>query len=483
MRRWILVLALQGCGGLGETLDAAPETVGARGPSPTEGPAAVRSDVADRSAGAEEAPSDDAAEADAPAPSVDHGASSSGFGAALESVGGGVRRERSAGELEGLAGGLGTVGAGRGGGGTAYGKGVGWIGGSGRGRAVGPTPRPAPGAPALKAACTDDNADFATYLDFLAAWTDVPDRSRHLQWLEVHERVAVEVVDAAGRPVPGVTVGLGDDTRHPVATTLGDGRTYVYPGLHDGDATVLTARLGGAAVSGPVRDGAVRLQLPSEHPVADAVPLDVAFLLDTTGSMDDEIERIKATLLDVVDDLEALERPVDLRLGAVAYRDRGDDYVTRVAPFTGDAQAFHGVLRRVQAGGGGDTPEDLNAALTTALDDLDWRDGAARVAFVIADAPPHMDYADQVPYGDAAARALAEGIRIHTVAASGLDDVGSLVFRQIAQLTRGEFVFITYGSTAASAADHGVDGRQLASNDLDAILFERIRREVDGWGR
>ncbi len=71
---------------------------------------------------------------------------------------------------------------------------------------------------------------------------------------------------------------------------------------------------------------------------------------------------------------------------------------------------------------------------------------------------------------------------MHSVAASGLDGLGTLVFRQVAQLTRGKFVFIEYGSTEQSAASHGVGGN-VSSNNLDDILFEQIRDEVAGWGR
>ena len=88
-----------------------------------------------------------------------------------------------------------------------------------------------------------------------------------------------------------------------------------------------------------------------------------------------------------------------------------------------------------------------------------------------------------VAYDRSLQAAVAEGIRIHTVAASGLDDFGSLVFRQSAQLTRGQFVFIEYGGDAkATAASHGVRG-EVKANNLDDILFTRIRDEIAHWGQ
>ena len=167
--------------------------------------------------------------------------------------------------------------------------------------------------------------------------------------------------------------------------------------------------------------------------------------------------------------------------GAVLYRDIGDEYVTKTHAFTTDIPGFDQALKSIQARGGGDGPESLNQGLAVAVGELSWRPDAARLAFLIADAPPHMDYQDDVTYGRSALAAIHHGIRIHTVAASGLDDRGSMVFRQVAQLSGGEFIFIEYGSVAAAAADHGVSA-PVGSNNLDDIFYQRIHSELVGWG-
>merc|ERR1712136_385079 len=116
-------------------------------------------------------------------------------------------------------------------------------------------------------------------------------------------------------------------------------------------------------------------------------------------------------------------------------------------------------------------------ALATAVGGLSWRSGAAAVAFLVADAPPHMDYQESVTYAHASVVALSRGIRIHGVAASGLDEMGTLVFRQIAQMTRSEFIFIEYGSLEATKASHKVTG-PVESNNLDAILLKEIEERL-----
>lgn len=339
----------------------------------------------------------------------------------------------------------------------------------------------------LRAGKTDDNADFGPFLEFLATWTDRPGVAGNHVPMDVSDRRFVEVVDADGSPVPGARVSIVDRQADRVAwsgTTYGDGVAPFYPRLTEASSDWLVqVEHQGAWTTARWDAGsdAVRVVLDAAPP-AGPVPLDVVFLIDTTGSMGDEIDRVKATLLSVTEQVRGLQTEVDLRYGAVLYRDVGDLYLTRHTPLTADVRAFDQVLQGIAADGGGDGPESLNQGLAVAVDEMAWREQAAKVVFLVADAPPHMDYAGDTPYADASRAALARGIRVHAVAASGLDDFGSLVFRQVAQLTRGRFVFVEYGSTAASAADHGVTGR-VASNNLDAILFDELKAEVEGWGR
>jgi hypothetical protein len=366
--------------------------------------------------------------------------------------------------------------------------------------ASGGPPSPAPGlspgsagsAP-LRAGSTDDNAAFEAFLTYL----DEKEQRRELdalwQPLDVRGRTSIRVVDAAGVPMPGLRLRVVDEGADRIVwrgTTQGDGRVPFYPAL---------ARAGGAAFDtvlvevehggGSFRQhwnlaGECVVALPGAAAQAEAeIALDVVFVIDTTGSMGDEIDRIKATLLGVTEQLKALDREFTLRYGAVLYRDVGDAYVTCEHGFTADLEAFAAALQKIEASGGGDGPESLNQGLAVAVEHLEWRERAARLAFLIADAPPHMDYENDVPYGASVEAAIGAGIRIHTVAASGLDEVGSLVFRQIAQATRGEFVFIEYGGdVTASGEAHGVGGVRKANN-LDDILFAKIRDEIATWGR
>jgi hypothetical protein len=349
----------------------------------------------------------------------------------------------------------------------------------------------------LRAGSTDDNMDFDAYLSFLQTWVERPDVAGRYDATNVSGQRWIQIRDARGVPLPGARVSVVDPGTERVVwsgTTYGDGRLPFYPSLDPAGAPVVDgfdAPEGGWLVQASVGElvqskrwtedsSEFEMKMDVES-AAGPVQLDVAFVIDTTGSMSDEIARIKQTLLSLTDRLGD-EQEVELRYGAVLYRDLGDEYLTSRHPFTTDLEAFDQALQEIQANGGGDMPESMNQGLAEAVGSLEWREGVAKVAFVIADAPPHTDYQSDVSYSRSTAAALHEGIRIHTVAASGLDDLGSLVFRQVAQLTRGKFIFIEYGSTAASAADHGVTG-SVSSNNLDDILYEQIRSEIQGWGR
>ncbi len=349
-------------------------------------------------------------------------------------------------------------------------------------------PAPQGGSP-LKAGKTDDNVDYDAFLAFLDTWSGKPGVAGNHVPVDVRDRRFVKVHDGAGNPLPGARISVVDLDKDQLAwsgTTYGDGVAPFYPhvaGASQAEGNWLVqAEMNGEWASVKWDGVSEEVALTVDVSAAQgAVDLDVVFLIDTTGSMSDEIARIKSTLLSVTDKVKGIEGGVDLRYGAVLYRDIGDEYLTRHTPLTSDVQGFDNILKGISANGGGDGPESLNQGLSIAVSEMEWRDNAAKLVFLVADAPPHMDYQGDTTYADASLAALSQGIKVHTVAASGLDDFGSLVFRQSAQLSRGQFVFIEYGSTAASAADHGVTG-QVNSNNLDAILFEQIQREVEGWG-
>ena len=112
---------------------------------------------------------------------------------------------------------------------------------------------------------------------------------------------------------------------------------------------------------------------------------DLVFVFDTTGSMGGEIADAKAQATALAEAWLALT--TNGRVALVQFRDQGDAFVSRLElPLTDDADAFQTAIDGLAAGGGGDTPEAQLSGLMTALNDLDWQDGATKAAIVITDA-------------------------------------------------------------------------------------------------
>ena len=61
-----------------------------------------------------------------------------------------------------------------------------------------------------------------------------------------------------------------------------------------------------------------------------------------------------------------------LKIALIAYRDRGDEYVTKISDLSGDIDALYASLMKFDAAGGGDGPESVNQALAEAVDKISW---------------------------------------------------------------------------------------------------------------
>jgi hypothetical protein len=139
----------------------------------------------------------------------------------------------------------------------------------------------------------------------------------------------------------------------------------------------------------------------------------------------------------------------------------------------------------VQAQGGGDTPESLNEGMRQAMGQLGWADGAVRLTFLVADAPPHLDYGEEFDYQDAAREAVARGVKIYPIAASNTDQQAEYVFRQLAQQTLASFIFLTYQPGASSGApgettqlDAGDSPQGFTVERLDDLVVQIVEREL-----
>lgn len=171
--------------------------------------------------------------------------------------------------------------------------------------------------------------------------------------------------------------------------------------------------------------------------------VEVVFALDTTGSMSGMIDGAKRKVWSLAQYIANGQPKPDLRIGLVAYRDRGDAYVTRFYDLTEDLDQVFAHLESFQADGGGDGPEDVNRALSDAINKGSWTEGqnVLKMIYVVGDAPPHDDYADAPDSRALAKRAHDRGIHINTIRC-GTDATTQVAFARIAGIASGEFASI-----------------------------------------
>lgn len=176
--------------------------------------------------------------------------------------------------------------------------------------------------------------------------------------------------------------------------------------------------------------------------------LDVTFLIDTTGSMGDELRYLQSEIDDIAQTLKAKFPQTTPRFGLVLYKDQADAYLTRWFDFKG-LEEFRTNLAAQTVGGGGDYPEAVAAGLEQTMK-LSWRTGAVtRMTFWVADAPHHIGEEAQVKASIEAA--AAKDVHIYPVAASGTDPRTEFTMRTAAQLTGGRYIFLTDDSGVGNA--------------------------------
>ena len=233
-----------------------------------------------------------------------------------------------------------------------------------------------------------------------------------------------------------------------------------------GVSTAAAATITVAALLQPWRATGGGHRDPVHEAPAARRAVDVVFAVDTTGSMGGLIEGAKRTVWSIATHIRKAEPDAELRIGLVAYRDIGDDYVTRDFALTTDLDAVFAELSGYRAAGGGDTPEDVDAALDDTLHKMQWRDDARKLVFLVGDAPPASR--GDVPRFDVLAREAGDRQIVLNAIRCGFDDGTARAWQQIAALGHGQFSTIEQ--------DGGV---QQVATPYDAKLSELSAR-IDG---
>ncbi len=204
----------------------------------------------------------------------------------------------------------------------------------------------------------------------------------------------------------------------------------------------------------------------------EPVNAEVIFVLDTTGSMGGLIEGAKQKIWSIATDIQKANGGGKVKIGLIAYRDRGDQYVTKRTALTDDLDTIYGVLQSFRADGGGDGPESVNQALNEAVTQFQWSNKAdtMKTIFLVGDFPPHMDYQDDVKYPESCKLARQKNIVINTVQC-GMESTTVPIWREIAALADGDYAAIAQsGNMRVVATPYDVRIAEY-SRKLDATVI------------
>jgi hypothetical protein len=203
--------------------------------------------------------------------------------------------------------------------------------------------------------------------------------------------------------------------------------------------------------------------------------IDVAFVVDATGSMGDEISFLQAEMSDVIFQSKQISNKLNFRFANVYYRDAGDSYVTKSMNFNRILSESDAFINEQSAGGGGDFPEAMDIGLDSAINNLSWSESArARILFLILDAPPHQGSQINERLQRLILQAAEKGIRIVPVGASGIDKSTEYLMRALALGTNGTYTFLTdHSGIGNSHIKPSTDSYEVET--LNAILVRILK--------
>ncbi|OQY28732.1 MAG: hypothetical protein B6244_06115 [Candidatus Cloacimonetes bacterium 4572_55] len=174
---------------------------------------------------------------------------------------------------------------------------------------------------------------------------------------------------------------------------------------------------------------------------------EVTLVIDSSAGMEDELESLQTDFPKLFAELQKGSPVPQIRFGATAYRDQGDSCVIQSFKLTDDPEKFSANLKDIEAFGGGDTEEDIAAALQSALDDMDQNGepSSERIIFLVGDAGPHSKSNDEKQeYQKVIAALVDAGVIVHALACRTISPQGATAFQEIAKATGGKFIHLAY---------------------------------------
>lgn len=341
---------------------------------------------------------------------------------------------------------------------------------------------PAPEARLLTAGEWNDNENWGFFTNLVKSGrVEFPSYG-----IDPRHRFEVNVNKPDGTALANAKVTLCNSRGEAIwnAVTDKNGKAYVFDPSNEYGSYVI-AESGGKSQTGIIAELSIDPGIDDDTPSGQEMPLtiredkieitldtdakaykdmDIMFILDTTGSMGDEMMFLQKEFSELTKEIGTQ----NARFSVNFYRDKGDEYVTKCNDFTTDTAALQKALNDEFAEGGGDTPEAVDKILEETMLKSDWRDESVKIAFLIFDAPPHDGTEETIIK---AVKAAAEkGIRLIPVVSSNSERDTELFGRAIAITTGGTYVFLTDDSGVGDSHLEPIIGDYKVEKLYDIII-------------
>jgi Mg-chelatase subunit ChlD len=335
-----------------------------------------------------------------------------------------------------------------------------------------PTPTPPKHAiqsGTLTAGDIDDNLNLDDFQKYVNR-TLQKNGDSSLPFISSKKRLKLTVVDDSGKGINRAKVTFGGIERY----TNSAGVLHLFPSVDE--AEMRSINVEGQTI--PVNfsqssEKRVTLQKTATKPQS----LDLMFVIDTTGSMSDEMAYLAKEFEAIISNVESNHPETKIRFGLTLYRDKGDDYVVKDFPFTTDKKTMQKQLADQSANGGGDYPEAMDEGLQKGLQ-ASWKaEDGVRVLFLVADAPPHDEKMKTILPLIKEARDKA--VHIYPIGASGVAEKAEYIMRHLALMTEGRYLFLTDDSGVGNSHEEPKVACYQVTR-LDQLIRRVIQSELSG---
>ena len=284
-----------------------------------------------------------------------------------------------------------------------------------------------------------------------------------------------------GVPLENIKVSLVDKEGNAIwnAKTDSEGKCWLFVDATANNEAKIIADINGTKQELPVQSTTDSYNFKVTDVQNAEQQLDLLLMVDTTGSMGDELDYLKAELDSIIKNVVKENSDVKIRVSVNFYRDEGDEYVVRSFDFTDDiAQAIKD-LGEQSYDGGGDTPEAVHTALNDAISNHSWNENSTKLMLFVLDAPCHGDHQILDSVNKSVKKAAEMGVRIIPVVSSGSDKETEYLMRDMAIKTGGRYVFLTDHSGVSVGGHIEPTIGDYEVQKLNTLLVDTISSYLD----